>query len=308
MASSRKPLYAERLPEYTNKCIEICWLMNTHNPPLEFDEPPKIGELYDKDSYKEFTVQGDAVSFVVWLPLLIEKDGPVLTKGVVQPIQRSYSTSVSKTKRNISTDKMKVRGRQESESERRQRLLHNKEVERKDLYEHNQLKETETRFNDLLRETQHKQHDTTDRRKRHDEEIDRPGLNKNDHRVNEMFQDSPYRTYSSNTRSNIDTSPSANKYSPSNKPATENYSSYGRHGNHNRPHSAFTEKHTEYDYKHERPKTAAVESKENTPTPFDPKSAEIYQAGQSKYALYQNQLYVHDRISNAWHLSSGFDT
>ncbi|XP_052077587.1 uncharacterized protein LOC127715540 isoform X1 [Mytilus californianus] len=308
MASSRKPIYAERLPEYVNKCIEICWLMNTHNPPLEFAEPPMSGQPYDKDSYKEFTKQGDTVSFVVWLPLLIEKDGPVLTKGVVQPIPKSFSTSVSKTKRNISADKMKVRGRQESESERRQRLLHNKEVERKDVYEHNQLKETESRFNDLLRENQHQHHDTTDLRKKYEEEIDRPGLDKNDHRVNEMFHDSPYRPYSSNTRSTTATSASAYKYSPSSEPASENYSSYGQHGNYNRPHSAFTERHTEYDYKHQRPKTAGVESKGNPLTYFDPKSAEIYEAGRTKYALYHNQLYVHDSDSNTWRPSSGFNT
>ncbi|CAG2229836.1 unnamed protein product [Mytilus edulis] len=100
-------MYTERLPEYVNKCIEICWLMNTHNPPLEFAEPPMSGQPYDKDSYEEFTVQGDTVSFVVWLPLLIEKDGAILTKGVVQPIAKSFSTSVSEKKRNISVDKMK---------------------------------------------------------------------------------------------------------------------------------------------------------------------------------------------------------
>lgn len=304
MASSRKPVYAERLPEYVNKCIEICWLMNTHNPPLEFAEPPMCGQPYDKDSYKEFTKQGDTVSFVVWLPLLIEKDGAILTKGVVQPIAKSFSTSVSEKKRNTSADKTKVSVRPEKDDERLQRLLYNKEVAQKDSYEHYQSKDAENKFSDLIGEGRHQQY-TTDYNTKYGEDIDRPGVNKNEHHLNEMFQDSKHRPYSANVRSPTNNE-SKYKYSP--EPATKKYTGYRQSEHYNRPHSAITERHTDYDYKHERPKTAAVESKGNAPTYFDPKSAEIYQHGRTKFALYQNQMYVHDRVSDAWQLSSGFDT
>ncbi|CAG2229835.1 unnamed protein product [Mytilus edulis] len=217
MNYSRKPMYTERLPEYVNKCIEICWLMNTHNPPLEFAEPPMSGQPYDKDSYKEFTKQGDTVSFVVWLPLLIEKDGAILTKGVVQPIAKSFSTSVSEKKRNTSADKTKVRVRSEKDNERLQRLLYNKEVEQKDSYEHYQSKDAENKFSDLIGEGRQQQY-TTDYNTKYGEDIDRPGVNKNEHHLNEMFQDSTHRPYSANVRSPTN---SESKYKYSSEPATK---------------------------------------------------------------------------------------
>lgn len=308
MSSSRKPMYAERLPEYVSKCIEICWLMNTHNPPLVFAEPPMSGQPYDKDSYKEFTKQGDTVSFVVWLPLLIEKEGPVLTKGVVQPIAKSFSTSVSEKKRNTSADKTKVRVRPEKDNERLQRLLYNKEVEQKDSYEHYQSKDAEKKFSDLIGEGQHQQQYTTDYNTKYGEDIDRPGVNKNEQHLNEMFQDSTHRPYTPNVRSTTNTSASKYKYSTLSEPATKKYSSYGQSENYNRPHSAITERHTEYDYKYQRPKTAGAESKGNPLTYIDPQSAEIFKAGRTNYALYNNQLYAHDSDSNSWRPSSGFNT
>lgn len=186
--------------------------------------------------------------------------------------------------------------------------MHNKEVERKDLYEHNQLKETESRFNDLLRESQHPQHDSTDLHKKYEEETDRPGFDKNDHRVNEMFQDSSHLPYSTNTRRTTTTSGSAYKYLPSSEPATKNYTSYEQHDNDNRPHSAFTESHVENDYKHHRPKTAGTESKSNTMSYINPLPSDMFTAGRKRYSLHNNQLYVYESDSNSWHPVSGFNT
>lgn len=101
---TNKPRYANRLPDYTNNCIEVCWLMNTHSPPLVFAEPVASGQSYDKDLYRKYTKEGDIVSFVVWLPMMIE-GGVILSKGVVQP------TTKMRPKQNISKyekDKCKV--------------------------------------------------------------------------------------------------------------------------------------------------------------------------------------------------------
>ncbi|XP_076117894.1 uncharacterized protein LOC143085437 isoform X1 [Mytilus galloprovincialis] len=304
MNYSRKPMYTERLPEYVNKCIEICWLMNTHNPPLEFAEPPMSGQPYDKDSYKEFTVQGDTVSFVVWLPLLIEKDGAILTKGVIQPVAKSFSTSVSEKKRNTSADKTKVRVRPEKDNERLQRLFYNKEVEQKDSYKHYQSKDAEKKLSDLIGEGREQPY-TTDYNTKYGGDIDRPGVNKNEHHLNEMFQDSTHRPYSTNVRSPSNAE-SKYKYSTLSEPATKKYTSYRQSENYSRPHSAITERQAEYDNKYQRPKTAGAESKGNNLAYIDPQLAEIFQAGRTKYALYNNQLYAHDSDSNLWRPSSGF--
>ncbi|XP_071125506.1 uncharacterized protein [Mytilus edulis] len=93
-----KAMYAEQIPEYVQKVMELCWLMNMCNPPLVFGDVPRTGEQLDKDYYKEYTKQGDIVSFVVWFPLLIQENGPVLTKGVAQPIPSEAKLSRSSVK------------------------------------------------------------------------------------------------------------------------------------------------------------------------------------------------------------------
>ncbi|CAG2229834.1 MYH6_7 [Mytilus edulis] len=93
-----KAMYAEQIPEYVQKVMELCWLMNMCNPPLVFGDVPRTGERLDKNYYKEYTKQGEIVSYVVWFPLLIQENGPVLTKGVAQPIPSETKLSRSSVK------------------------------------------------------------------------------------------------------------------------------------------------------------------------------------------------------------------
>lgn len=72
--------------------------MNMCNPPLVFGDVPRKGDRLDKNYYKEYTKQGEIVSYVVWFPLLIEENGPVLTKGVAQPIPSETKLSRSSVK------------------------------------------------------------------------------------------------------------------------------------------------------------------------------------------------------------------
>ncbi|VDI15869.1 Hypothetical predicted protein [Mytilus galloprovincialis] len=101
LTMKQKPAHAERIPEYVEKATNLCWMMNLCSPPLVFGAQPRTGDTLDKNLYKEYTKQGEMISFVVWLPLLIEKDGPVLLKGVAQPIP-----SVTKSSRSIGKDRL----------------------------------------------------------------------------------------------------------------------------------------------------------------------------------------------------------
>lgn len=80
-----KGLYKTTIPLYTVKCLELCWLMNMHNPPVALGLPPAKNSVFDSNFYKEYTRTGETVNFVVWLPLLLHKNGPLLQKGVLQP-------------------------------------------------------------------------------------------------------------------------------------------------------------------------------------------------------------------------------
>lgn len=82
---SFKGLYKTTIPVFTVKCLELCWLMNMHNPPVALGLPPTKDSPFDGTFYKEYTRTGTTVDFVVWLPLLLHECGPLLQKGVLQP-------------------------------------------------------------------------------------------------------------------------------------------------------------------------------------------------------------------------------
>lgn len=42
--------------------------------------------VYDKQIFKEYTTMGRRVKFLVWPALFLHKGGPLLSKGVVQPL------------------------------------------------------------------------------------------------------------------------------------------------------------------------------------------------------------------------------
>ncbi|XP_061184358.1 uncharacterized protein LOC133192358 [Saccostrea echinata] len=75
----------KKVPEYTSKCLELCWLMHMQNPPVALGQPPAEGSPFNGNMYKEYTKTGNTVHFVVWLPLLLQENGPLLQKGVAQP-------------------------------------------------------------------------------------------------------------------------------------------------------------------------------------------------------------------------------
>jgi hypothetical protein len=79
-----KNLY-KTVPEYTKKCLELCWLMHMHSPPLALGQPPAKGDVFNASLYKEYTKTGPTVHYIVWLPLLLHENGALLQKGVAQP-------------------------------------------------------------------------------------------------------------------------------------------------------------------------------------------------------------------------------
>ena len=82
----------KKVTQYTTKCLELCWLMNMHDPPVAIGNPPAKHSVFDGTFYKEYTRSGSVVEFVVWLPLLLHENGPLLQKGVVQPMPNTNKT------------------------------------------------------------------------------------------------------------------------------------------------------------------------------------------------------------------------
>jgi len=291
---SQKPKFADTLPEYVNKCVEICWLMNAQSPPLVLAEPLQAGQTIDTFQYKEFTKHGDTVSFVVWLPLLIEKDGAVLTKGVVQP-EPKIVTNVPKSKPKAAwtRDKVNTKKHDSSDEQSFATRTHEREKYGKGLTGH---------------------------RQNFDEHVSRRQA---DPQIDDFFQDSHYHNRTSNIASS-GMSPSSISHPYSQNITTSTYRVRTTRGS-DRPSSAYTEQYKD------RPSSAYTEQPKDRSDYLNQRSvktgsshtagdrgsvlnlnssnAEIYEVGGGhKYALYGGNLYAQDsNNSGLWHFARGFN-
>ena len=78
--------------QYVDKCLEVCWMMVCHSPPLHLEWNYK-GHSFDLQILKPFTESGNMVDFVVWPVTFLHKDGPLLCKGVAQGARSSQVVS-----------------------------------------------------------------------------------------------------------------------------------------------------------------------------------------------------------------------
>ena len=71
---------------YIDRSVELCWTMQIQDPPmhLEFDSSADI----DKSVFRLFTRNGNILDFVVWPALMLHENGPLVHKGVVQPLPK----------------------------------------------------------------------------------------------------------------------------------------------------------------------------------------------------------------------------
>ncbi|XP_060589659.1 uncharacterized protein LOC132744884 [Ruditapes philippinarum] len=80
------------LKTYIQKCVNICWSMYRHNPPV-FIELPELKEStpFDTNKYKPYTSSGKFIDYIVWPALYLHEDGPLLCKGVAQGLGNKKS-------------------------------------------------------------------------------------------------------------------------------------------------------------------------------------------------------------------------
>lgn len=89
---SEEPNGQKVVLEYTKpflmKCIHICWLMVGQDPPVYLRFSDKSGDKFNKDVFREYTANGKVLDFVVWPAIFLHENGPLLKKGVAQPIAK----------------------------------------------------------------------------------------------------------------------------------------------------------------------------------------------------------------------------
>ncbi|OWF47087.1 uncharacterized protein LOC110454830 [Mizuhopecten yessoensis] len=77
----------EKVRQYAEACINLCWLCAIQDPPIEFIYNVKEGEKIDSGYFKPYERSGKTVEYLVWPAMLLHKSGPVLTYGVVQVVK-----------------------------------------------------------------------------------------------------------------------------------------------------------------------------------------------------------------------------
>ena len=73
-----------RIDKYLDKCIQLCWLMCVHDPPMILTEV-KVGETFPTDHFTYYEKNGTRVKVCVWPALLAFEGGPLIRKGSVYP-------------------------------------------------------------------------------------------------------------------------------------------------------------------------------------------------------------------------------
>lgn len=77
------PTVFEDTHAYIEKCVEVCWLMVVHEPPV-YPKTEITGEKMDPNIYTAFSASGKKIEYLVWPPLYNGKSGGLLSKGVVE--------------------------------------------------------------------------------------------------------------------------------------------------------------------------------------------------------------------------------
>jgi len=82
MAKKKDWFKGHAMTAFSTKCLDLCWYMNLHSPPLVLDFYVKAGGKFDKDSFRYYTKSGKKVVFLVWPAMRLHEGGPILAKGV----------------------------------------------------------------------------------------------------------------------------------------------------------------------------------------------------------------------------------
>ncbi|XP_021367077.1 uncharacterized protein LOC110459238 isoform X2 [Mizuhopecten yessoensis] len=84
--SSGSELEVTSMTQYLSECISLCWSMVVQDPPIVLHWPLKQGSDINRDMFNQYTKTGTKLNYEVWPALLLHTNGPILRKGVVQPL------------------------------------------------------------------------------------------------------------------------------------------------------------------------------------------------------------------------------
>ncbi|KAK3594518.1 hypothetical protein CHS0354_030864 [Potamilus streckersoni] len=92
--AERKIYTTQRLQDirpYLDECVELCFLMNIQEPPLELRGLMyTTGTPFDDSAFQPYTKSGKKIEYVVWPAMHLYRDGPLLCRGIAQGMPDPY--------------------------------------------------------------------------------------------------------------------------------------------------------------------------------------------------------------------------
>ncbi|XP_033743437.1 uncharacterized protein LOC117329550 [Pecten maximus] len=80
--------YNKEVSHYAEECLKLCWLCAIQDPSIEFMYSVKEGEVIDSKYFRKYDRSGDIVEYLLWPAMLLHKEGPVLSRGIVQVFKK----------------------------------------------------------------------------------------------------------------------------------------------------------------------------------------------------------------------------
>nr|XP_022327071.1 uncharacterized protein LOC111126607 [Crassostrea virginica]XP_022327072.1 uncharacterized protein LOC111126607 [Crassostrea virginica] len=74
---------SKEIMSYIENCVRLCWLFSIQDPPMKLLWPEEGSDFHEH--YKVYSKHGKKVHFTVWPALYLNENGPLLSKGIVQP-------------------------------------------------------------------------------------------------------------------------------------------------------------------------------------------------------------------------------
>ena len=91
--------------KFTEEAFDICMLMCVQDPQViignVIDNPDNT---FDTTKYKAYTKSGKRIAYLVWPPLYLHQDGPILAKGIAQGQQDSLKKKQVSSKIPVAPD------------------------------------------------------------------------------------------------------------------------------------------------------------------------------------------------------------
>lgn len=71
---------------FAKDVVEVCWWMRCTQPPVHLDFSIPVDGKFSPELYKAYTKSGQTIDYVVWPVMYLHEHGPLLSKGVAQPV------------------------------------------------------------------------------------------------------------------------------------------------------------------------------------------------------------------------------